>query len=249
MIFLMLNVITVSAQTQPNPTSGCLNLSGKMVTCEPYIQIVSSDVSMSNGAYTGTITLAGPVPKNSSTYLEWDIAIDSDMNPNTAGVCTGGTCSTAVSNLIFNGIGVDFLIVYNLWNNPCDNGANANDNTPCTFIYVNYNMAYSLPTPAKVSGNTIQFSWKPSEVYGIGMALGPSFNFVVLAGIYSSNGNTFGELQSFDKVPNAGYYEFQSGNVTAVPELTALPIVAFIAIFMSLCVLNYHKKFRATKLR
>ena len=247
----MSNLGHAFAQTQTNPTSGCLNLSGATVACEPYIQIVSSDVSMSNGAYTGTITLAGNVPSSSDTYLEWDIAIDADMNPNTASVCAGGvTCSTAVSNLIFNGIGVDFLIVYNLWNNPCDNGHGYNDNTPCTFIYARFNNVYSLPTPAKVSGNTIQFFWKPSDADGaLGKDQGSSFNFVVLAGIYSDGGNTFGELQSFDKAPNAGYYEFQSGNVTAVPELTAPPIVAFIAIIMAFCILNYHKRFRGTKYR
>ena len=77
--------------------------------------------------------------------------------------------------------------------------------------------------------------------------MGPSFDFVILAGNYSDSGNTFSELLSFDKAPNVGYYEFQAGNVTAVPELTAAPIVAFMVLVMSFSLLNYHNKLRRTK--
>jgi len=235
-IFLMSNAVVVFAQPQPEPAGGCLNLSGATVSCEPYIDIVSSDVSMSNGAYTGTITLAGNVPNASATYLEWDIAVDSDRNPNTNGVCAGTAgCSTAQSNLIFNDIGVDELVVYNLWNNPCGN-------VPCAFIYLSGTSYYSLPLRAKVHGNTIQLFWKPSDIGG-----STFFDFVVLAGIYSDSGDSFGQLLSFDKAPKVGHYVFQSGTVTAVPELTAPPITAFIVLVMSFSVLSYHKRPLRTK--
>ena len=68
---------------------------------------------------------------------------------------------------------------------------------------------------------SIQFFWKSSDV-----TLGSSFDFVILAGIYSDAGNTFSELPSFDKAPNVGCYVFQAGYATAVSQLTA-PIVAF----------------------
>jgi len=236
-IFLMSNVVSVFAQPQPNPTGNCLNLAGAATPCKPYIDIVSSDVSMSNGAYTGTITLAGTVPNSSATYLEWDIAIDADRNPNTNPVCAGiAGCTYAQSNLIFDGIGVDYLIVYNLWNNPC-----ASSSAPCAFIYdgTNFN---PLSLQAKVHGNTIQLFWKPSDIRG-----STFFDFVVLAGVYSDSGYYFSQLLSFDKAPNVGHYEFQGGNVTAVPELTATPIVAFVLLIMSFGVLNYHKKLRRSK--
>jgi len=131
---------------------------------------------------------------------------------------------------------VDYVVVYNLWNNPCSMSA------PCAFIFAGDSNFYSLPLPAKVHGNTIQLFWKPSDIGG-----STFFDFVVLAGIYSDSGNSFGQLLSFDKAPSAGHYEFQSGNVTAVPELSATPIVAFVALIMSFGAINYHKKLRVAK--
>jgi hypothetical protein len=209
-IFLMSNVVSVFAQPQP-ARGGCLNLSGATVPCKPYLQIVSSEMSMSGGVYTGTITLAGNVPSKSGTYLEWDIAIDADRNPNTRPVCAGSAgCTTAQNNMVFNGIGVDYLVVYNLWNNPCVGG-----NAPCASVYLGSD-SYPLPLQAKVSGNTIQLFWKPSDLYG-NAVMGSSFDFVILAAMYSGNGWTFGQILSFDTAPNVGHYEFQAGNVTTVP--------------------------------
>ena len=213
-IFLMSNAVGVFAQYEPNPTaSDCWatagswgsdtywNSPGVAAPCKPYMDIVGSEVSMSNGSYNGTIVLAGSVPSStnsSSTFIEWDIMIDSDRSPSTNEWC-GSPCSVIYS-FATNGIGVDYVVRF--WMQGVAIGAQIFDGASGNWV--------DLST-YKVNGNQIQLYWSPSDIGG-----STFFNFVVLVRVYG-NGGSSNAMELFDKAPNSGYYQFQGGHVTAIP--------------------------------
>lgn len=234
----MSNAVSVFAQYQPDPATGdCYwgNLgngpAGSAAPCEPYMDIVGSEVSMSGGSYNGTIVVAGNIPSttnSSSTYIEWDIMIDSDRNTHTNEWC-GYPCK-GVYNSTVNGIGVDYLVRF--WMQGLSSGGNIFDGASRKWIdFSSY----------KVTGNQIQLYWLPGDI-----GRSNFFDFVILLRVYG-NGGTSNALRFFDKAPNVGHYEFQGGNVTVVPELTAPPIVVLTVLIMSFGLLNYHKRIRGSK--
>ena len=239
MIFLLSNRTSVLGQYQPNPTSSdCWAPAGPAGTdaywnsppvaapCKPYVDIVGSEVSMSGGSYNGTIVLAGNVPSTtntSSVWIEWDIMIDSDRNPATNEWCT--TPCTTIYSSATNGIGVDYVVRYGLQG--IQGGGEIFDGRTGNWVNLStYNVAR----------NEIQLYWNPSDIGGPTV-----FNFVVLVRVYG-NGGASNSMELFDKAPNSGYYQFQGGNVSAVPELTMPSIVAFLATMISIGLVKYRKK-------
>ena len=238
-IFLISNVVGVFAQYQPDPTGDCYwgNLGNgsaeSAAPCEPYMDIVGSEVSMSGGSYNGTILFAGNVPSttnSSSTYIEWDIMIDSDRNAKTNEWC-GYPCQ-GIYNSTVNGIGVDYMVRF--WMQGLSSGAQIFDGSRSSNRWIDI-------SSYKVTGNQIQLYWLPGDIGGSSF-----FDFVILVRVYG-NGGAVGSLRFFDKAPNVGHYEFQGGQVSVVPELAAPPIVALIVIMMTLGLFNYHKRIRGTK--
>lgn len=210
-IFLAMNITTVYAQPKPDPTGDCLNLAGTPTSCEPYADIVSSDASISNGGYTGIITLAGSVrnvpfsASNRSTFIEWDIAIDADRNPTTKEWCFMN-CGTTFDNLVVNGIGVDYMVRY--WMNSSSSGAQIFDGPSGSWFDI---QSY------QVNGNQIQLSWLPGDIGG-----SKFFDYVILVRVYKNGGASDSDLLSFDKAPNVGHYEFQGGSLMWTTTVTNL---------------------------
>jgi hypothetical protein len=181
------------------------------------------------GVYNGTITLASIVPltaNSSSTWIEWDIMIDADRNPNTNTWCST-PCTAPEMQLMVNGIGVDYVVRY--WVSGLSNGAQI----CCTGGSWNAISSY------QVTGNRILLRWFANDIGGSNF-----FNFMILARVYADSGNS---LLVFDKAPNVGYYQFQNGTVTALPELVSSPIIAFVALIMAFGITGIHRKTRLLK--
>jgi hypothetical protein len=209
-IILTSNVAIILAQAQLDPTGDCLNLAGTPTPCEPYADITNSKVSMNDGAYNGTITLAGNVPSttnSSSTFIEWDIAIDADRNPSTREWCFMN-CGTTFDNLAVNGIGVDYMVRF--WLQGQSSGAQIFDGPTSSWNDI---QSY------QVSGNEIQLYWFPSDIGG-----SKFFDYVILVRVYKNGGASDSDLLFLDKAPNAGHYEFQASNQTSMTTtLTSIP--------------------------
>ena len=166
-----------------DPSGDLFDKAGESVTAEPYLDIIEAELSLSNGYYLAKIKLNGPLPTktdDTSTFIEWDILVDSDCN-----LGTGWNLP-----LICNDIGPDYRVYVGLKDS--EYKASVQDIKSNTYKSIEY----------EIDGNIVELRF-PSETVGEPA----NFNFVGAVRKYAKAGDP-GTLVVADKAPNEGHYVF-----------------------------------------
>jgi hypothetical protein len=181
---------TISSAVYTDPVGDLFDKNGNSTTGENYLDIVKSQISLTAGLYTVHIELNEHCPQQTSeptTFIEWDILIDTDTNANT------GTKWP----LIGNDIGYDYMARMTLQGTQYGQGllkVNTNTWSDIDYLVAVYNWQ-------KV-GNII-------ELYIPASAIGSpdSFNWIIAVRKYMSADPP--NLPSVsDKAPNQGHFVF-----------------------------------------
>jgi len=170
---------TVDRVKFPDPVGDLFDRYGNPAKGEPYLDIVETELSSSNGCYLAKIKVGGPLPAKTSDpsiFIEWDVLIDSDCNSG-----TGWNWP-----LICNDIGPDYLLRLGLIDSQY-RGLSLNLKTQ-TWRSVGY----------EIDGDTIILRFLPETI-------ATNFNYTVAVRKYGEGGAPQALLVA-DKAPNKGHY-------------------------------------------
>jgi hypothetical protein len=151
---------TISSAVYTDPVGDLFDKNGNSTTGENYLDIVKSQISLTAGLYTIHIELNEHCPQQTSeptTFIEWDILIDTDKNANT------GTKWP----LIGNDIGYDYMARMTLQGTQYGQGllkVNTNTWSDIDYLVAVYNWQkvgniIDLYIPANVIGSPDSFNW------------------------------------------------------------------------------------------
>jgi hypothetical protein len=151
---------TISSAVYTDPVGDLFDKNGDSTTGENYLDIVKSQISLTAGLYTVHIELNEHCPQQTSeptTFIEWDILIDTDKNANT------GTKWP----LIGNDIGYDYMARMTLQDTQYGRGllkVNTNTWSDIDYLVAVYNWQkvsniIDLYIPANVIGSPDSFNW------------------------------------------------------------------------------------------
>ena len=150
----------ISSAVFTDPVGDLFDKNGNSTTGENYLDIVKTQVSLTEGLYTVHIELNEHCPQQTSeptTFIEWDILIDTDKNVNT------GTKWP----LIANDIGYDYMARMTLQDTQYGQGlliVNTNTWSDIDYIVAIFNWEkvgniIDLYIPANAIGNPDNFNW------------------------------------------------------------------------------------------
>ena len=151
---------TISSAVYTDPVGDLFDKNGNSTTGENYLDIVKSQISLTAGLYTVHIELNEHCPQQTSeptTFIEWDILIDTDKNANT------GTKWP----LIGNDIGYDYMARMTLQDTQYGQGllkVNTNTWSDIDYLVAVYNWQkvgniIDIYIPANVIGSPDSFNW------------------------------------------------------------------------------------------
>lgn len=188
-----------------DPVGDLFDRNGNPISAESYLDIVTYDLSLSGGTYTGKITVNGPIPSSisSDTLVEWDFLIDADRNNAT---------SPWRLAIITNTIGVDYLVRVTLL-------GGVHSGQVLGFVpRTTGNLTY------KIDNQTVTIEFTSSDIGG-----SKDFDFVAVVRKYVPYDAPGTQFSAADKAPNLQYItvpEFSVG---------LLPVVLSTSLFISLC--------------
>lgn len=200
---------TVYAQLG-DPTNDLFDRNGKPADAEAYLDIVSVVVKKSAESYAFEIVVNGPMPEriDSSLWIEWDIAVDTDNNPSTGWR----------SPLFYDDIGVDYLIRVGMRDSTYDPQIMRTEPgfeqtaTPRYYIQDNKILLTLTPREFQVPSDLIWMATISKHGHR-----GEPPNPPLLAG---------------DKAPNTGHFTTSTGTTESITETTVTTGTSFRATIM-----------------
>jgi hypothetical protein len=165
-----------------DPSNDMLDKNGNPTDADPGMDIVEAQVSSDNQNYIVKIKVKDNIPStvDAPAWIEWNILVDSDLNP--------GTGWSAP--LLFNDIGVDYYIFGGL------------SGQQFSSILRDTETNQWIPISYTLNGDTIELSFPKSDIGGV-----EKFNFTIAVRKYGKKGDA-NSLISFDKAPNKGHGQF-----------------------------------------
>ena len=192
--YILLHEVAEAKAT--DPTGDLFDKDGKPSTGERYLDIVESQISLQNDTYFVTIKVDGPLPMNltdPSIFVEWDVFIDSDLDPSTGWAWSQADIGWEIS-LIANDIGPEHLLRMGTW--PSRPGVFLGENIRENGMrgFIGY----------QVDGDVIELHF-PKEIIGSPA----SFNYVIAVRKHGEGGAPHALLVA-DKAPQQGHYVFHA---------------------------------------
>ena len=166
------------------------------VVAEPYLDIIETVLSLSNGFYVAKIKLNGPIPakiQNPAGVITWDILIDSDRDADTG----------LKDPVVYNDVGVDYYLLAKLNKGGYDAGIGDIKAQTYTRKSIEY----------EIDDDTVEFRF-PSDAIG----KPDIFNYLVSVREFAEEG-VGKSLVAADKAPNEGHYVFPNHHAYVEPGL------------------------------
>jgi hypothetical protein len=177
--------VSISSTLNVDPLNDLFDKNGNRTQNEGYLDIVRSQIFFSDRQYTARIELNGKLPNQTdlpSSFIEWDLLVDSDRNPGTG----------LRWPLIGNDIGYDYLIRVSLKDAKWE---------PIILV-TSTNARHTIPYSVK--DNIVELYF-PME------AIDDSSNFNWIVAVRKYRGADLPNEPSFsDKAPDKGHYSFSS---------------------------------------